>query len=125
MYVGTGDITRKALPLSAAGRRFAEQLGTASNEPFTLESAQATEVVVDAIARSDGTRASVLEAMRTTKVKRGILGTFGFDENGDITSTPMPILRITGSTPPKAGLSPQFQGSVIDRIIHVPPELVE
>jgi ABC-type branched-subunit amino acid transport system substrate-binding protein len=125
MYVGTGDITRKVLPLSTAGREFAEQLGTASNEPFTLESAQATEIVLDAIARSDGTRASVLEAMRTTKVRRGILGTFGFDENGDITSTSMPILRITGSTPPKAGLSPQLQGSVIDRIIHVPPELVE
>ena len=125
MYVGTGDITRRALPLTAAGREFAEALGGASNEPFTLESAQATEIVLDAIARSDGTRASVIEQIRATKVERGILGTFGFDENGDITSTPMPILRITGSTPPRAGLSPQFQGSVLDRVIHVPPELVE
>ena len=62
MYVGTADIPRSALPLSAAGRQFAEDLGGASNEPWTLEAGQAMEVVLDAIARSDGTRASVLEA---------------------------------------------------------------
>ena len=125
MYVGTADITRKALPLNAAGRQFAEELGGASNEPFTLEAGQAMEVVLDAIARSDGTRASVLEAMLATKVKRGILGTFGFDENGDITPAQVPIIRITGSTPPEAGLPPQFQGSVVHSVIRVPPELVE
>ena len=103
MYVGTADITRKALPLNAAGRQFAEDLGGASNEPFTLEAGQAMEVVLDAIARSDGTRASVLEAMLATKVKGGILGTFGFDENGDITPAQVPIIRITGSTPPRPG----------------------
>jgi ABC-type branched-subunit amino acid transport system substrate-binding protein/DNA-binding beta-propeller fold protein YncE len=125
MYVGTVDIPRSALPLSATGRQFAEDLGGASNEAWTLEAAQAMEVVLDAIARSDGTRASVLEAMRATKVKGGILGTFGFDENGDITPADMPIIRITGSTPPEAGLPPQFQGSVVHSVIRVPPELVE
>jgi hypothetical protein len=63
--------------------------------------------------------------MRVTKVKGGILGTFGFDENGDITPAQVPIIRITGSTPPEAGLSPQFQGSVVHSVIRVPPELVE
>ena len=101
MYVGTADLPRNALPLSAAGRQFVEDLGGASDESWTLEAAQATEVVLDAIARSDGTRASVREQMFATKVKRGILGTFGFDENGDITRSPMPIIRITGSTPPE------------------------
>ena len=125
MYVGTADIPRKALPLNAAGRQFAEDLGGASNEPWTLEAGQAMEVVLDAIARSDGTRASVIEAMLATKVKRGILGTFGFDENGDITPAQVPIIRITGSTPPEAGLPPQFQGSVVHSVIRVPPELVE
>jgi branched-chain amino acid transport system substrate-binding protein len=124
MYVGT-DIPRTALPLSAAGRQFAEELGDASNEPFALEAAQSMEVVLDAIARSDGTRASVVEEIRATKVKGGILGTFGFDENGDITSVQMPLLRITGSTPPEAGLPRQFQGSVVHSVMHVPPELVE
>ena len=125
MYVGTADIPRNALPLSATGRRFAEDLGGASNEPLTLEAGQAMEVVLDAIARSDGTRASVIEAMLAAKVKRGILGTFGFDENGDITPAQVPIIRITGSTPPEAGLPPQFQGSVVHSVIRVPPELVE
>ncbi len=103
MYVGTVDMPRSALPLSAAGRRFAADLGGASNEAWTLEAGQAMEVVLDAIARSDGTRASVIEAMRAAKVKRGILGTFGFDENGDITPAQVPIIRITGSTPPGTG----------------------
>jgi hypothetical protein len=37
----------------------------------------------------------------------------------------VPIIRITGSTPPEAGLPPQFQGSVVHSVIRVPPELVE
>ena len=36
------------------------------------------------IARSDGTRPSVVEEMFRTRVKNGIMGTFRFDKNGDI-----------------------------------------
>ena len=111
--------------LGPEGRRFARELGDASTTYGTVESGQATEVVLDAIARSDGTRASVLRRLREARVKNGILGTFGFDANGDITSASVPILRITGSTPPGAGLPKQFQGSVVDRVVEVPPRLVE
>ena len=41
---------------------------------------------------------------RRAEVKDGMLGSFRFDRNGDITPATMPILRITGSTPPEAGL---------------------
>jgi ABC-type branched-subunit amino acid transport system substrate-binding protein len=91
----------------------------------TIESGQAAEVVLAAIARSDGTRASVLRELRRTRVKDGILGSFSFDANGDITPTSVPILRITGSTPPGAGMPQQFQGAVVDRVVKVSPSLVE
>ena len=65
---------------------------------------------MQAIARSDGTRASVLEELRATRVKDGLLGSFRFDRNGDLTPGHEPILRITGTTPPQAGLPQQLPG---------------
>jgi branched-chain amino acid transport system substrate-binding protein len=124
IYVSTGDVPHSVRPLSAAGRRFARELGDASNQYGVLEAAQATEVVLDAIAKSDGTRASMIRQMRATKVKNGILGTFGFDRNGDVTPAEMVVVRITGSTPPEANLPPYLQGAVVDQIVRVPPELV-
>jgi hypothetical protein len=46
--------------------------------------AQAAQITLDAIAKSDGTRASVLSNLFKTKVTNGIMGTFHFDANGDI-----------------------------------------
>jgi hypothetical protein len=40
--------------------------------------------MLGAIARSNGTRASVVREMMRTKVNKGIMGTFRFDKNGDI-----------------------------------------
>jgi hypothetical protein len=36
----------------------------------------------------------------------------------------VPILRITGSTPPGAGLPSELQGAVIDRVVEIPRRLV-
>jgi ABC-type branched-subunit amino acid transport system substrate-binding protein len=90
-----------------------------------LEAGQAAELVVRAIARSDGSRASVLRALRASKVKDGLLGTFSFDRNGDSTAALVPIMRITGTTPPGADLPAMFRGSVLDRIVEVPASLVQ
>ena len=65
-------------------------------EPAAVYAAQAADVLLDAIARSDGTRESVLEELFATRVERGLLGSFGFDENGDITESPITILRVAG-----------------------------
>src|SRR6185295_13559773 len=54
---------------------------------------QAADVVLDAIARSDGTRSSVLTQLFATKVRSGLLGTFAFDPAGDVTRSPITILR--------------------------------
>jgi branched-chain amino acid transport system substrate-binding protein len=127
MYIATSDLPRAAYKLNAAGRRFAREVGasaTQSQGPGVLEAGQATELLMDAIARSDGTRASVLDELRATDVKDGILGSFRFDANGDITTASVPILRITGSTPPGTDLPKQFQGAVLDRVVDVPASLL-
>jgi branched-chain amino acid transport system substrate-binding protein len=125
IYFATSDLPRGVLPLGPEGRRFARELGDASRVYGTIETGQAAEVVLDAIARSDGTRASVLRELRETRVKDGILGSFGFDANGDITSASVPVMRITGATPPSARLPQGFQGAVVERVVKVPPSLVE
>jgi branched-chain amino acid transport system substrate-binding protein len=124
LYVTTLDLPLSTLPLTAAGRRFARDVGALDAPLYgVLEAGQAAELVLDAIARSDGTRASVLEELRASEVKNGILGSFRFDRNGDMTTASIPILRITGTTPPSAGLPPQFQGAVVDRVVKVPATL--
>ncbi len=57
------------------------------------EAAQATEILLDAIGRSDRTRASVIDELFATKVKNGILGSFSFDRFGDIVPAPVGIYR--------------------------------
>lgn len=63
-------------------------------DPYSVYAAQATEVLLDAIARSDGSRASVTAQLFRTKVKNGILGTFAIDANGDTTTNPVTIYRV-------------------------------
>jgi len=58
-----------------------------------LDAAQAAEVLIDAIARSNGTRASTTRQLFQLKIVKGILGTFGFDRNGDITIDPITVFR--------------------------------
>jgi ABC-type branched-subunit amino acid transport system substrate-binding protein len=123
VYVATSDLPRAELALGPAAERFAEEFGEADNG-YVLEAAQAAELVVRAIARSDGTRASVLEQLQATRVKNGLLGSFRFDRNGDVTPATVPILRITGATPPQAGLPSNVQGSVVDRVVEIPRSLV-
>jgi ABC-type branched-subunit amino acid transport system substrate-binding protein len=123
MYPATSDVPRAELERSPAAERFIEDFGEADTG-YVLETAQAAELVVQAIARSDGTRASVLEQLKASRVKDGLLGSFRFDRNGDITPATVPILRITGSTPPQAGLPSLFQGAVIDRVVEIPRRLI-
>ena len=97
----TTDLPRGILPLTAAGRRFARDIGDPATQYMgVLEAGQAAELVLDAIARSDGTRASVLKELQASEVRDGILGSFHFDRNGDISAAAIPVLRITGTTPP-------------------------
>jgi branched-chain amino acid transport system substrate-binding protein len=94
MRVTVPGIPPQALP--AAGKRFVHDFGASLIEPGVQgapEAAQATEVLLDAIARSDGTRASIVDELFATKVTNGILGSFSFDRNGDIVPGPVGIYR--------------------------------
>jgi branched-chain amino acid transport system substrate-binding protein len=52
-------------------------------DPYAIYGGQAAQIVVDAIAASDGTRTSVIEQMFGTTVTDGLIGSFSFNENGD------------------------------------------
>jgi hypothetical protein len=55
--------------------------------------------LLDAIGRSDGTRASVTKELFETKVKNGILGTFAIDHNGDTTGGAVTFYKIVHGSP--------------------------
>jgi branched-chain amino acid transport system substrate-binding protein len=59
--------------------------------PYSVYQAQGAQIMLDAIARSNGTRASVTQQLFKTNVKNGIMGTFHFDKNGD----PVPTKNIS------------------------------
>ncbi len=70
---------------------FKKSASVDSVEPYTAYAAQAAEVLLTAIANSDGTRASVTEQLFNTKVTDGILGSFTINANGDTNSNPVTI----------------------------------
>jgi ABC-type branched-subunit amino acid transport system substrate-binding protein len=122
LYFSSTDVPPRAQP--PAGRRFARDTGNFNTPVFgMLPAGQTTELVLDAISRSDGTRASVLEELRGAKVEDGILGDFRIDRYGDITPARLAIFRVTGATPPDAPVFPQYEGAVFDRVIEVPATL--
>ena len=57
--------------------------------------AQAAEILLDAIARSDGTRASVTREVGQTVAVDGILGDIRFDRAGDLIRAPFTVYRLT------------------------------
>jgi branched-chain amino acid transport system substrate-binding protein len=116
----TADGTYASVPglpiakLPPAGRTIERLFGPprlGSGGPSYL--AQATAVLLDAIAASNGTRASVTAHVMTARVQHGVIGSFGFDRNGDPTFNPIMIFRVADG------------GHVhIDRVIDTPASLV-
>jgi len=83
--------------LGATGKKFVEDFQAengAAPDPYSVYAAQAAEVLLAAIERSDGSRASIASELFNTDVKDGILGTFTIDANGDTTSNPVSIYQI-------------------------------
>jgi ABC-type branched-subunit amino acid transport system substrate-binding protein len=77
--------------------------------------AQAAEIMLDAIARSDGTRPSVTRELFRTRVEDGILGDIRFDRNGDPVDAPFTFFRIVGERSSEAGLRPRVDRVVVAR----------
>ena len=99
------------------GRNFAERFGATlpgvNVEPSALYASESMAVMLDAIARSDGTRASVLRELFATRRRNGLLGELSFDRNGDVRSTPVTILRVRRG----ARRLTDFHDAVLDRVI--------
>ena len=124
MYVSIGGkVTQK---LGPRARRFTKEFGATQHgaevELTSIYAAQAAEVLLDAIARSNGTRASVIEELFKTRVRNGILGSFSFDRNGDTTLNEVTILR--AERPGGADSVLSVDGAAVDRVLVPPPELV-
>jgi len=114
--------------LGPGGKRVMHELARAEptaalSGAYLPETAQLTALVLDAIAHSNGTRDSILTALRSAHVTHGILGNFNFDKNGDKTPATFTILRVTGRTNNQA-LSTDFQGATINQTISIQPNLI-
>jgi YVTN family beta-propeller protein len=126
MYVSDSITMNNAL--GPAGKRFLRALQKAAptvtlSGVYLPETAQLTALVLDAIAHSNGTRASILSALRRAHVANSILGNFGFDPNGDKSPATFTIVQVTGHTHDQT-LSTDFQGATINRTITIQPNLI-
>jgi DNA-binding SARP family transcriptional activator len=96
--------------LGAEGQRFAAEFGATQPGGIVRDdgvlAAQAVELLLDAIARSDGTRGSVTRALLATDIDDGLIGPVRFDPDGDIRPRPFSVIRLTRRTGVEAGLIP-------------------
>jgi branched-chain amino acid transport system substrate-binding protein len=110
LYVEVPGTPNAQLP--PAGRQLLAELearsGDAGPDGGAVYGAQAAELLLDAIARSDGTRGSVSEQLRHASVTDGLLGDVRFDELGDLVRPPVTIYRMTA------------EGLEVDRVVTVP-----
>jgi hypothetical protein len=93
MTISRAGLALERLP--GPGARCPARFRTAKQpEPYSMYAAQAADVLLDAIARSDGTRASVVRELFAARVHNGILGNFTVTPQGDTTARTMTIYRV-------------------------------
>jgi branched-chain amino acid transport system substrate-binding protein len=72
-----------------------EYLGGKTIDPYAIYGAQSAQVMLDAIGGSDGSRSDVIAKLFETRVTDGLLGSFGFSENGDPEGASGAVVAIT------------------------------
>ena len=84
-------ISYAGVPLSLLGKKgkaflkaFAKYQGRSVVDPYAVYAAQTAQIMIDAIANSNGSRLSVVRNVFKTNIKGGIMGTFRFDKVGNI-----------------------------------------
>jgi branched-chain amino acid transport system substrate-binding protein len=86
--------------LKGAGKKFVTGFTKVNGghlpDPYTAYAAQAAQVLLGAIAKSNGTRADVASKLFNLKVTNGILGNFTIDKNGDTTLGTVTFGRMKG-----------------------------
>jgi ABC-type branched-subunit amino acid transport system substrate-binding protein len=83
--------------LGPTGNRFVRDFGATQRDghvnPFAVYAAAATEILLDAIARSDGTREAVTRALTTARLADSTLGPIALDRHGEPTTQPITVVR--------------------------------
>ena len=81
--------------LTGAGAAFVAAYAAKHGDPktYTAYGAAAAQVLVDAIGRSNGTRADVAAKLLETNLADGIVGPVTFDPNGDRRDAPVALLQ--------------------------------
>jgi branched-chain amino acid transport system substrate-binding protein len=93
-YVSVAGAPPSALKGAGATfiKNFGAQIGTTPN-PYSQYGAQAMNVMLDAIAKSDGSRGSVASNLFGLKVTNDILGSFTINDKGDTSLNPITIYQ--------------------------------
>jgi DNA-binding SARP family transcriptional activator/ABC-type branched-subunit amino acid transport system substrate-binding protein len=116
-YITLPSLTLSGLP--RAGRRFARELAAtaprAAVQPASIYAAQAAEIVLAAIARSDGTRASVSSALPGIAPREGLIGPVRLDTAGRAIAMPISIVRVRDGRGSDALQS--TEGATVERVI--------
>ena len=94
MRLSVAGIDPKAV--TGPGRKVIDRLRETVGEPhpYTVAAVQATELLLDAIARSDGTRRSVVRKLFESEVRGGVLGDFSVTPTGDTTANRVTIYEL-------------------------------
>jgi DNA-binding SARP family transcriptional activator/ABC-type branched-subunit amino acid transport system substrate-binding protein len=95
--------------LTGPARELIDRLRETVGEPhpYTVSAVQATELLLDAIARSDGTRRSVVRELFNSEVRDGVLGDFSVTPTGDTTANRVTIYELEdGGLVPDRVLTP-------------------
>jgi DNA-binding SARP family transcriptional activator/ABC-type branched-subunit amino acid transport system substrate-binding protein len=120
----SGVPTEKLPPAGAAfARRFARTRPGETIEANAVYAAHATDVMLDAIARSDGTRGSVVDELFRTRRPDGLTGPVDFDARGDTVQGAVTILRVTDGK--GSHYIASLEGAVVERVARLDPSLVE
>jgi branched-chain amino acid transport system substrate-binding protein len=83
--------------LKGAGKAFVTNFTKADGrppDPYAVYAAQAAEVIVAAIAKSNGTRADITKQILGVHLNNSILGNVAFNANGDVASNPVTIYKV-------------------------------
>ena len=112
--------------LGRRGNRFLREFG--ATHPggvtnFAVYAAAATEVLLDAIARSDGTRASVVRALSKTRLEDSVVGPLALAPNGEPSPQPITVLRAEHGRS-RADIVLGLEGATQVDVIKPPADLV-
>ena len=95
LFVAGVPDERLGSPGQAFVRHFEASIGTAPH-PYAVYAAQAAQLVLDAIAGSNGTRQEVARSILRARIRNGLIGSFAFDAHGDAQPAPVTIFRVHG-----------------------------